>query len=75
MYCGQTFGNIVGDGNSEQSHVECPIPSVEYWFSVLCSDTCWVRIYGMSRVLNLSVKAMNTFELYSVNKSLVDFTI
>jgi hypothetical protein len=31
--------------------------------------------FGISRVMNLSVKAMNTFELYSVNESLVDLTI
>jgi hypothetical protein len=24
MQCDQVFGNIVGDGNSEQSRVECP---------------------------------------------------
>ena len=30
--------------------------------------------FGMSEVTNLSVKAKNKFELYSVNKSLVNFT-
>ena len=44
MQCRQVFGNIVGDGNSEQLHVKCPISWVEFWFSVLCSDTYWVRI-------------------------------
>ena len=30
--------------------------------------------FRMSGVVNLSVKASNTFELYSINESLVDFT-
>lgn len=74
MYCGQIFGNIVGDGNSEQSHVECPIFSVECWFSVLCSDTAGCGFRNV-QVHESVVKAMNTFKLYSFNKSLVDFTI
>ena len=30
--------------------------------------------FRMSGVMNLSVKVKNTFELHSVNESLVDFT-